>query len=312
MGVSTMNIQSLEQVCIEACLNVGIEYKSVPFDGEWYSTRLLDSHKNNGNGRIKIFSDLKGGIAFNWVTGQSQNFFVNRMDGGAISEQDREKIKTDQKRRKAERKVKQDKVAVKARSIFSNAIPAPLDHLYLLNKQIKPYFTRQADWEIWELDDSDEWRKIIIKGVLLIPIFNTDGIIRNLQAVFPFVPLGLGRNKDFLLKAELSGLFCWIGGKTETVCICEGFATGATIHEETGFRVFIAFFKDNLKAVAKIIRQRLPSAKIIICADNDTKTKGNPGVTKANEAAKAINALVAVPPIAGDFNDYAIYLQGAK
>lgn len=307
-----MNYQSLEQAAIEACLNIGVQYKNVVADNEWHSTSLIDSHKNKGNGRIKIFSDLKGGVAFNWVTGQSQNFFVNRMDGGSISEQDRVKIEAEQQRRQAELIAKQNKAALKAQSLCARAKPAPPDHPYLKAKHIAPHHTRQADWEKWVLDDANQWKKLIIQNALLIPLFNDVGVIRNVQAIFPTIPPELSRNKDFMAKAELAGLFSWVGDKTATVCLCEGVATGFTVHEETGWRVYIAFTANNLLSVAQIIRKHLPEATIVVCADNDEKTTGNPGLTKATEAAVLVDGLLAVPPIAGDFNDYAIYLQGAK
>ena len=91
--------------------------------------------------------------------------------------------------------------------------------------------------------------------------------------------------------------------------ICEGYATGATLHDESGYRVYLAFSANNLLAVGRIVREKLPNAEIVFCADNDTAA-GNPGLTKANEAAAVVGGSVAVPPIFGDFNDYALYLQG--
>jgi putative DNA primase/helicase len=44
----------------------------------------------------------------------------------------------------------------------------------------------------------------------------------------------------------------------------------------------------------------MPDIRIIICADDDYRTAGNTGVTKANEAARAVRGLVAIP----DFGDY--------
>ena len=67
----------------------------------------------------------------------------------------------------------------------------------------------------------------------------------------------------------------------------------------------------NLLAVSKALREKFPSREIIVCADNDQFTDGNPGVTKAAEAAKAIRAKLAVPQFADastrptDFNDMA-------
>jgi putative DNA primase/helicase len=115
----------------------------------------------------------------------------------------------------------------------------------------------------------------------------------------------------------LAGLFWWIGKRSnqpgETVLIAEGFATAATLHEQTGLRVYMAFTAGNLLAVGRIVRERLPSANIVFAADNDSQTKGNPGVTKANEAAAAVGGSVAVPPIPNaDFNDYQLFLNGGS
>lgn len=93
--------------------------------------------------------------------------------------------------------------------------------------------------------------------------------------------------------------------------IAEGFATAATLHEESGYRVYMAFTANNLLAVGRIVRAKLPDAEIVFCADNDTRTPDNPGLTKATEAARDVGGSVAAPPIHGDFNDYAMYLREA-
>lgn len=69
--------------------------------------------------------------------------------------------------------------------------------------------------------------------------------------------------------------------------ICEGFATAATLHEETGQRVYMALTASNMMAVAKTVREKLPDAEIVVCADNDVNTQGNPGLSKATAAAEA-------------------------
>lgn len=94
--------------------------------------------------------------------------------------------------------------------------------------------------------------------------------------------------------------------------ICEGFATGATLHEESGYPVLCAMTSGNLKAVAMAAKAKCPDAELVICADNDRFTAGNPGLTKAKEAAKAVGAKVTFPrfPEGGagtDFNDLAVF-----
>jgi putative DNA primase/helicase len=93
--------------------------------------------------------------------------------------------------------------------------------------------------------------------------------------------------------------------------ICEGFATGATIHEATGYPVAVAFSAGNLLAVAQSMRAKFSDLPLIVCADNDL-TAGNPGLTKATEAARAVGGVVAVPAFGADrrekdtdFNDLA-------
>ena len=111
---------------------------------------------------------------------------------------------------------------------------------------------------------------------------------------------------------RIVGCFFTLATKLESpLAICEGYATGASVHEATGYAVVCALNCGNLLAVSKALREKYPVREIIVCADNDQFTDGNPGVTKATEAAKAINAKLAVPQFADantkltDFNDMA-------
>lgn len=96
------------------------------------------------------------------------------------------------------------------------------------------------------------------------------------------------------------------------ILVGEGFATCCSAHEATGHAAVVAFDCGNLKAVSAAIRAKFPSARLVFLADDDYLTAGNPGLTKAREAAAAINAAVAVPNFgaerpegAKDFNDLA-------
>lgn len=51
----------------------------------------------------------------------------------------------------------------------------------------------------------------------------------------------------------------------------------------------------NLEAVAVALRSKYPALKIIIAADDDHQTPGNPGMTKATAAVQATGATLAVP-----------------
>jgi putative DNA primase/helicase len=150
--------------------------------------------------------------------------------------------------------------------------------------------------------------RILYGGMLTIPLRDIDGVIHTLQHVAD------DGQKRFLTGGIVSGHFHRIDGD-ETICICEGFATAATVHRTTGHTAIVAFDAGNLIHVAKIIRAKYPEADIVICADDDHKTKGNPGLTKAREAAEVINGYVAVPNFGinrrdkdTDFNDLAMFL----
>ena len=65
--------------------------------------------------------------------------------------------------------------------------------------------------------------------------------------------------------------------------------------QATGYAVAVAFNCGNLEAVAKAAQAKLPNLQLIVCADDDYRTEGNPGLIKAHEAAQAVGGLVAVP-----------------
>src|SRR5471032_2461106 len=95
------------------------------------------------------------------------------------------------------------------------------------------------------------------------------------------------------------------------VLIAEGYATAATLHAATGYAVVVAFNEVNVRHVAATVRQLLPQAKLMLCADDDRateeKTGKNPGVVSAMAAAAAVGGHWCKPQGladgATDFND---------
>lgn len=124
---------------------------------------------------------------------------------------------------------------------------------------------------------------------LLIPIRDEVGTLHSLQFID-------GNSKKlFLSGGRVRGCYYSIGKPKGVLCIAEGYATGASIYEATGFAVAVAFDAGNLLPVAKAMRRKFPDLKIILCADDDFETNKNPGLTKATEAAVAIGGFLAVP-----------------
>lgn len=176
--------------------------------------------------------------------------------------------------------------AAKAQVIWDVSTPAET-FPYLTAKGAKPHGTR------------------IYGARLVVPIYDEGGVIHSLQFIDE------DGSKQFLPRGRIAGCFYLIGQHegAAVLAVCEGFATGATIHEETGYPVAVAFNAGNLLAVAKTMREKFFSLPLLICGDNDRHTPGNPGLTKATEAARAVNARLAVPEFApgeegSDWNDW--------
>ncbi|MEQ1621400.1 MAG: toprim domain-containing protein [Methylococcales bacterium] len=244
------------------------------------------------------FEDFKSGIKANW-----------KADGPikTLTPAERQQHAAARQQRQQEQDQRHQQAANAAQRLLDIAKPfIGNNHPYLLKKRVDSHGLYLL--KIWPKrikNDVGQWQSVVVKNVLLVPLIDINGKLWNLQAIFPEPSQELGRDKDFLAGGRLGGLFHVIGKATDAVIICEGYATGASLHTSTEMQVFCAMSAGNLQAVAQAIRNADRNKKIIICADNDEKTPGNPGLTAARKAAQCVGGALAVPPIAGDFNDYA-------
>lgn len=97
------------------------------------------------------------------------------------------------------------------------------------------------------------------------------------------------------------------------VYVCEGYATGATLHLATGCPVVVAFSAHNITNVVAGVRRYVDNdLELVIAADNDQYHRadvGNPGLEQAHSAALTYRARVVAPSFADtttkptDFND---------
>ncbi len=67
--------------------------------------------------------------------------------------------------------------------------------------------------------------------------------------------------------------------------------------------VVVAFSANNLRNVAEATRSKFQDVKIVIAADDDHLTPGNPGLTAAHDAARSVGGLVAIPNFGNDRPD---------
>lgn len=190
--------------------------------------------------------------------------------------------------REAERAKEAAKARKKAADLLAAAKPAVrVTHPYLAAKKVRAY------GGIRQLGEQ-----------LLIPLRDTAGVLHGVQFIQP------DGSKKFGTGTAKAGCYFGIGIPRERLLICEGYATGATLHEATAHAVAVAFDAGNLMPVARALREKFADLQLVIAADNDHATEGNPGLTKAREAAAAAGARVAAPMFAPgaagtDWNDYA-------
>ena len=201
----------------------------------------------------------------------------------AERDQHKQRIRAAVAQRDADEAARQQSEADKA-AIRWSAASTHINHAYLQRKGIAAHGIRQDG------------------GTLLIPLRDTNGTLHSLQTITP--------DGDKRFRGRMKGCYHAIGKPTDKLVVCEGYATGASIHEATGQAVAVAFNAGNLDAVAVALRGKYPDLRIVVAADDDYMTEGNPGMTKAKVAAQAVGGAVAVPDFgpdrpdgATDFND---------
>jgi putative DNA primase/helicase len=77
----------------------------------------------------------------------------------------------------------------------------------------------------------------------------------------------------------------------DLLLVCEGYATGLTLRMavQRGLPVFVALDAYNLQPVCELLRGLYPDARLLICADDDYRTEGNPGRDRALQVCKALD-----------------------
>ena len=212
-----------------------------------------------------------------WKTGQSVTWSPAHQ--AALNETDRQALAERQSATRAARDAEQAAMHTstqgRATKLWETAKPATNSHPYLLRKGVGTFGLRQ-------LGDK-----------LIIPLRDDCGAIWSLQFI------NADGTKRFLTGGRKKGCYFSIGVPQDTLCVCEGYSTGASVYMSTGHATAIAFDAGNLGPVAVALRKKFPELKIIIAADNDTATDGNPGLTHAMDAARAIGGLVAFPTFEG-------------
>lgn len=188
----------------------------------------------------------------------------------------------------------------RAQRAVSLSTPAPDNHAYLVKKVIQPHGIGVLG-ELYK----DLPAPVRNRGnVLVIPMQDVHGKVLSCQFIAE------DGSKAYMAGPKRKGGFYFIAGNPR-LWICEGFATGASLYQDTGDSVAVAFDSGGLMPVAGALTALYPRRDILIMADDDWQTSGNPGLTKAQEAAEANCIKVLMPDFGGmnrgpkdtDFND---------
>jgi putative DNA primase/helicase len=159
---------------------------------------------------------------------------IGRQPTQAEEKQNRERIESAQKARAAEDARRRTEAATKAAGIWQGAAPASPDHPYLKRKGVGAHGLR------------------VSRDALVIPMRDATGALRSLQFI------QADGTKRFLFGGQVAGCYFGIGKPHGVLCVAEGFATGASIYEATGYAVAVAFNAGNLLPVAKALREKYP------------------------------------------------------
>lgn len=247
-------------------------------DGKLHRYRVEGDKAGSRNGWYVLhLAPIPAGAFGSWRTGETHTWRDDAVNRGALVERAemQRQIAAMQAARAEEEKRVRISAQAKATRLLSLAKPAANDHPYLVKKRVKAWGMRQ------------------LRDMLLIPARDSEGQLHTLQFI------GVDGNKRFLTGGRIAACYYAIGRPRGTLLIAEGYATAASLFEATGHATATAFSASNLEAVARALRAKFPDLRIIICADMDIGTPGNPGLAKAIEAARAVHGLVAKPDFSG-------------
>lgn len=266
----------------------------------WYILHEI-TLDNGESALIGSFGYFVGGESYIEKIAPGKGITLNKDQLAAIKAQHAEA----KKKAEAQRSFEAEKAAKEAAYAWSKYIVEG-ESSYLKRKNVNAHSLRYAPSG---------------NGTVAIPMQDTAGKFWGLQIIRgadrgnklekQYWPKGLNKKASFHL----------IGGIPKgLLLIAEGYATAATLFEATGYPVAVAFDAGNLQPVALALHKKYPRTKILVCADDDYLSEGNPGVKAAQSAALAVNGAWVKPIFEADregkkltdFNDLANYATGTN
>ena len=265
-----------------------LDWLPIP-DGQIHRFHVPGDRAGSRNGWYVLHLDgIASGAFGSWKAGASSTWSSRRPADHLEAQLITQRIEQAKRQREAEQHQRQQVAAIEATGLWAVADPADPGHPYLRRKGCQPHNLRQ------------------LGDVLLVPLYLGCQLV-NLQRIPPD-----GIKKRFLPGGRVTGCYSPISRLEpgQPIYICEGWATGATIHEAKDAAVACAMNAGYLLPVGDRLRLAYPENPLILAGDDDRQTEGNPGRTKATRAASLLGCGLIFPPWNGteplelsDFND---------
>ncbi|WAJ74558.1 DUF5906 domain-containing protein [Moraxella bovis] len=224
------------------------------------------------------------------------------IDGGrAMSDADKAKWQADklarEQKEKQNKKLQWKKVADTAFNRFISAQP--------IMGKTHPYLDKKGIGEITATGNAgvklDKW------GNLLIPLY-FHNYKTGVKTLCNIQSIDKDGKKLFIKDGLVGGAFCVLGNPNtcDTLLICEGYATGASLLLATGgqYAIIVSFNAKNMEKVAPTLRQLYPTHRLLFCGDDDKataqKTGKNDGIHSATASAQMTGGAWISPNFKGD------------
>lgn len=277
--IAFFNVLATEGFKIKGAIAIGkIERVPDPEDkglkkSGWYFYNEFPDEKRHGQFiGIGVYGSWRDGAKKTWCSKTPHYLSADERKAYEI------KLESARLASQAALQERQSSASVTARNDYDRAEPYS-QHQYIQRKQVTPFHTKLLD------------------GNVIVPVYDK-GEVCSYQKIMP------DGTKRFLSGGKTKGCYSIIAGNEKTVYIAEGFATAASIAMATGAHVYIAFNAGNIYEVTSLARSIHGASRIVIAGDDDYKSEGNVGKTKATTAAQAFNVEVIFPTTGHiDFND---------
>jgi putative DNA primase/helicase len=285
---------SLTTAMHAACAAVGVQPPGRTKPGEWVRCPVEGKARSNRSGAVLVFDDGRGGIVWNWVSGQQQRFTAEGLAGEG-------EVKAPRRDPDAERRARETQQAAEQAAGEMVRAAEVQPHPYLAAKGFADETGLVLDDPAALTPQAETWSGMrhqlaqmagpflvvpgrVAKRVVTVQLVDTEGRKLNMKA------------------APMKGAAHRIATGRET-WVCEGIATALTVRAALRLlgrsaTVLSAFSAANVAKVA----ERLNGS--VIAADHDAPQEALHGKGAGEFYAARTGHRWTMPPALGDWNDY--------